>query len=514
MGAHRVVPVAVVTLLTLGCGDDGAVPSAGSSSSGMVASSVDQSTGSAPTECPAGEVRACYEGPLGTADIGRCRSGQQTCAADGSQWSACEGEVWPAEFEDCQTPEDDDCSGAATCSPALEWAHTLPGFVTRLRSGPDGNIVATGYGNGATVELELFGVFVLGLDPSGEVLWHHNVQAADVQIQGLAIGPDGSVTVTGYYIGVADFGGEPLPPSSGLDAFAVRYAPDGTFEWGQTLSTQGYHAVAVGADGTTYVTGGDVTLEVDGEFEQGRFFVSAIDPSGEVQWTTLGHGGYLLSGYSSIGFAEDDELLVAMSIEGLLDITPDLGGVPLQAGRPGPIAIWMDRDGAVIRSVPFTDEPTVGSGRVWVSGRPQGVVAVADVAQSIDGDYTSTVLVSAFDGAGRRQSSTFIGSDVELVRADLHPWGGLLLGLEFQGSLELGSIGVVQNGYERGYAMTVVDDHGQGQWVEVLYGHGPTMITASAAVTDGGVLVAGEVPGSGTLAGETVAGTFIAKLRP
>lgn len=54
-------------------------------------------------------VQTCYSGPAGTAGVGSCREGSQSCAA--GAWSACAGEVLPsAELCDGQ---DNDCSGAA-----------------------------------------------------------------------------------------------------------------------------------------------------------------------------------------------------------------------------------------------------------------------------------------------------------------------------------------------------------------------------------------------------------------
>ncbi|MCB9543944.1 MAG: VCBS repeat-containing protein [Myxococcales bacterium] len=61
--------------------------------------------------CLPGETRACYTGPEGTADVGACRTGTQTCLDDGSNFGPCEGEVVPA-AEVCATRAQDlDCDG-------------------------------------------------------------------------------------------------------------------------------------------------------------------------------------------------------------------------------------------------------------------------------------------------------------------------------------------------------------------------------------------------------------------
>lgn len=58
--------------------------------------------------CTPTETRPCYTGPAGTAGVGTCQYGIQTCAADGT-WGPCVGEVLP-QTEICNGL-DDDCDG-------------------------------------------------------------------------------------------------------------------------------------------------------------------------------------------------------------------------------------------------------------------------------------------------------------------------------------------------------------------------------------------------------------------
>ena len=63
-------------------------------------------------DCRPGERRGCYTGPAGTAGVGICAGGEQTCDVrpDGSaSWSACAGAILPGE-EACNG-RDDDCDG-------------------------------------------------------------------------------------------------------------------------------------------------------------------------------------------------------------------------------------------------------------------------------------------------------------------------------------------------------------------------------------------------------------------
>lgn len=59
-----------------------------------------------------GERRSCYAGPTGSAGVGVCRAGSQTCArVDGRlTWSQCNDMIVP-NFELCSNNVDDDCDG-------------------------------------------------------------------------------------------------------------------------------------------------------------------------------------------------------------------------------------------------------------------------------------------------------------------------------------------------------------------------------------------------------------------
>jgi hypothetical protein len=65
-------------------------------------------------ECTPGSMRDCYSGPPGTANVGACTVGSETCNAEGTGYGACEGEVLPS--DEVPTPPggtsaDEDCDG-------------------------------------------------------------------------------------------------------------------------------------------------------------------------------------------------------------------------------------------------------------------------------------------------------------------------------------------------------------------------------------------------------------------
>ncbi|MFO0589497.1 MAG: hypothetical protein U0441_18310 [Polyangiaceae bacterium] len=91
--------------------------------------------GGADCVCVPGAMMDCYSGPSGTAGVGDCKKGQQTCNADGLGYGPCDGEVVPA-TETCMAPGDEDCDGlvnedGAGCS-------CTPGATQPCYSGPAG----------------------------------------------------------------------------------------------------------------------------------------------------------------------------------------------------------------------------------------------------------------------------------------------------------------------------------------------------------------------------------------
>lgn len=62
------------------------------------------------TVCTPGEKMPCYDGTPGTAGIGPCKEGEQTCLPDGTGYGTCDGQFVDIAKENCATPADDNCN--------------------------------------------------------------------------------------------------------------------------------------------------------------------------------------------------------------------------------------------------------------------------------------------------------------------------------------------------------------------------------------------------------------------
>jgi hypothetical protein len=102
--------------------------------------------------CERGDDRPCYPGPPGTAGVGVCREGEQTCGFR-RVWGDCDGAVVPS--EDVCNGRDDDCDGATDeglvdCVPCEPGRETCNGQDDdcdgAVDEGTDGDACSTGVG--------------------------------------------------------------------------------------------------------------------------------------------------------------------------------------------------------------------------------------------------------------------------------------------------------------------------------------------------------------------------------
>jgi hypothetical protein len=69
--------------------------------------------------CTPGATTPCYDGPLGTENVGTCKGGLSTCKASGTGWGVCIGQILP-DVDTCTDGLDNDCSGGVDDPPDLD----------------------------------------------------------------------------------------------------------------------------------------------------------------------------------------------------------------------------------------------------------------------------------------------------------------------------------------------------------------------------------------------------------
>ncbi len=82
---------------------------------------------------PGAPPEPCYDGPAGTAGVGRCRPGPRACNADGTGYEACT-QIVPTSVESCAPVDepnaDTNCDGEVEiCTHAVEWVRFVDGAV-------------------------------------------------------------------------------------------------------------------------------------------------------------------------------------------------------------------------------------------------------------------------------------------------------------------------------------------------------------------------------------------------
>jgi hypothetical protein len=143
------------------------------------------------------QVKECYEGDPGTLQVGICASGIKECQLDQDNnllWSECKGQVLPdKQADDCFDPDiDSNCDGSPSCGYA-EWA-----------------AAATG--------------------PS------------DVSLSAVAVASDGTIYVTGQFLGQLELAGQVLNnPTPTPHTLLAKLLPDGTLA--------GLHSLGAGLSG-------------------------------------------------------------------------------------------------------------------------------------------------------------------------------------------------------------------------------------------------------------------------
>ena len=366
--------------------------------------------------CLPNTMSACYTGPAGTENKGQCKGGMATCAADGKSFGACVGQTLPAP-ENCATPVDDDCDGAA---PACT-----------------GNfLVGKGFGD------------------------------ASLQ-QGMAIATDamGNVFVTGNYSGTIDFGAGVLTSAGGSDIFVAKFSPMGTLAWAKSYGATGDQfgtGIAIDSAGNAFVTGnfannvsfGPLMVPNAGGDD---FFVLKLGTDG-TEMTAYGFGGVGTQQASGIALDAQDNIIITGNFSGnfMFGATSLVGQGNLDAfvvkmNKSG-MPLWAKGFGANQNQQSF-EVATDLFGNILLTGAFQTSVDFGGGMLTAAGG--EDLFIAKLDPMGAHVFSKRYGDVLDQrglgIAAD--PGGAVLVTGWFQGTTDFGAGNVTSGGNDDGFVL-------------------------------------------------------------
>lgn len=192
---------------------------------------------------------------------------------------------------------------------AKAYGNVSGSFAYGIAADVSGNIVITGYFNGATFVLDAttltnsyssFGgylFFIARLDPSGLPVWaKQNISGSLCAGNGIALDASGNSFVTGYYTSTSVFDTITSPASlGGREIFVIKYDVNGNPIWlkgsGGNYNDEGL-GIAIDASGNIYISGsfksnsmvmGSTTLSNTGVPDPDAL-IAKYSPSGSIIW--------------------------------------------------------------------------------------------------------------------------------------------------------------------------------------------------------------------------------------
>lgn len=487
----------LVIVMTGACGNEesttegssGSGSGGGSSGETSSASSGSTSGSGGATSCVPMSTEPCYGGPAGTAGVGACKEGIRTCNADGNGFGACVGEVSPTP-ENCATPADEDCDGAApTCGSNNLWSKRFgvaEGYA--LGVGADGNPVVGGrfpgsisFGGNTLTSSGGFDAFVTKLDgASGEHIWSRRLGGSDDQtVWSLAVDAEGNVVVVGEFLGQMSVGGgNTLTSAGGYDIFVAKYdGVDGEHIWSRRFGNgedQSARGVAVSKTGEVWVTGsmsGTVDFGVGTLSSAGSFdvFVLRLDSSGNpLQAKRFGDG------------EDQNGRAVTVDAGGNAVVTGDFRGA-MDVGA----AVLTSAGGFDLFVTRFDASGNVVYGKSYGNKDPQRGYAAATTASG--NAVVSGIIRGDVDlGGGLLSAQNLDVFTLELTPTGQHVRSAIMGGTKAEnpGGVAIGAQGrVIVGGGFQGKATfggIMLDNQGQFDAFVARYDSGGDIISASA----------------------------------
>ncbi len=290
---------------------------------------------------------------------------------------------------------------------------------------------------------------------NGALVWVKRLgNTADDYGNGVAVDEAGNVIVVGQFASTVDFGGGALTSSYGsADIFIAKYSPNGDHLWSKRFGTSGIdigQAVAVGPNGTIAMTG---SFQAGVDFGTGVLrstdasddvFVAVYTADGQPLWAKRFGADFGDSGWG-IAMDGDGNVVVA----GTFRLTIDFGGGPMMSNgntpgdaflaKFGPTGahLWSKHFGGISFDVARA-VAVDGDGNVAVTGYYQGTADFG--AGAVTSAGVADAFVAKFSSAGAPLWSHVYGSDSTDYGLSMafDPTGNLVVAGAFSGSIDFG----------------------------------------------------------------------------
>jgi hypothetical protein len=491
--------------------------------------------------CTPNATMSCYGGPPGTENVGICKAGTQTCAADGLSFSPCMGQVTP-KTEDCLSPADEDCSGtAAACTGNGAWAKRFGD--AGVQSGAAvaahvGGAVITGsfagttdFGGGVLTSAGATDVFLASYDYLGAFLWAKRFGDAGAQA-GVDIAVDklGNLVVIGDFAGTIDLGGGALTSAGNTDVFVAKFDSGGGFVWAKRFGdavAQNGKGIAVDDAGDVIITGsfaGKIDLGGGSLTSAGAtdVFLAKLDPAGNHLWSKRFGDASAQSG-KSVGVDAAGNVVLTGDVAGGADFG---GGVLTSAGGTDVFLASFGADGSYFWAKLFGDAGAQTSGAVAVDAVGNVVITGNAAGKTNFGGGlltsagASDVYAARFTSAGMHLwSKLFGGTGAENGRdVAVDSFGGIVITGDFPTTINFGGGALTSAGGTDVFAVKLDPQAGAHVWSR-RFGDAGAQTAAGVAADDTGALLVGTFAGSidfgtGALTSAGMTDVYLAKLLP
>jgi hypothetical protein len=403
---------------------------------------------SAGCKCLPNTTQHCYSGAAGTENVGLCKGGTQTCAADGKSYGGCVGEVNPA-TEDCSNSSDEDCNGSY-CTQSL-WSADYGTAASPVDEVPNDIAVdanANSYVTGLFTGQLKFGalapitgladIFFAKLDslgtPSFATVYGDATQLYIQSGEGTAVDSVGNVYVGGYYRRTLTLGGNSYGglANDGWEGFLAKFDPSGNIIWSKQLGPNGaltqVFGVAVDTSDNVYVSGSFGGGSVDfgsgstvSPVGQRDIFVAKYNSSGAYQFAKTIGASLTMASARRIAVDKFGNTVIVGDFNGTITI-PNLPTITFNAaaGTSDQFVMRLDSTGKPVfgksygvgKTSFFSDVKFNSSGEAVVVGRFQGSLTANGCAGIVVPHAASNAFVLRLDAGGLCKSAKQYGNTV------------------------------------------------------------------------------------------------------